>query len=226
MNVWMSIDPKPALGTLYSFRRCPYAIRARLALKSAGLAIELREVALRDKPQEMLTLSPKGSVPVMHLADGRVIDESLLIMEWALSVADPQGWLIDQAHDEARIAHPLIERNDQDFKRLLDRYKYADRYPERSAASYRDESVDTHLNSLEARLSRSPHLTGDRPSLVDAALLPFVRQFAQVDTAWFDSAPLPSLRRWLQEWLASALFVATLGPALAPWKPGDAPIRL
>ena len=192
---------------LYSFRRCPYAIRARLALWQAGVVVALREVVLRDKPAHLLEISPKGTVPVLRLPDGRVLEESLDIMLWALRQNDPDGWLT--AGDGAEQA-ALISRNDVDFKPLLDRYKYAERFPEKPAVAWRKAAITAHLADLETRLTGQAYLFGDTPSLADAALLPFVRQFAAVDPAWFDTAPLPALRRWLNAWLDSPLFAAVM----------------
>lgn len=203
-----------ALPLLYSFRRCPYAIRARLALRQAGVAVQLHEVSLRDKPAAMLALSPKGTVPVLQLPDGAVLDESLDIMLWALAQSDPAGWQAGAKTVDAR-AMALIARNDGPFKALLDRYKYANRYPEFPAAHYRDEAVALHLAPLDAQLAAQsdaarPGLLGTRVSLVDAAIFPFVRQFAAVDADWFATSPLPALRGWLQRWLDSALFQAVM----------------
>ena len=192
---------------LYSFRRCPYAIRARLALWQAGVVVALREVVLRDKPAHLLEISPKGTVPVLCLPDGRVLEESLDIMHWALRQNDPDGWL--SVGDSAEQA-ALVARNDTDFKPLLDRYKYAERFPEQPAKAWREAAIAVHLADLEARLADRAYLFGDTPSLADAALFPFVRQFAGVDPAWFDAAPLPALRRWLGAWLASPLFAAVM----------------
>ena len=185
---------------LYSFRRCPYAIRARLALKASGLPVVVREIVLRDKPAEMLALSPKGTVPVLHLPDGSVIDQSLDIMRWALAQHDPQGWL--SAAPEPDVQH-WTTLNDIAFKPLLDRYKYPERHPEHPASHWRDQGVETLLAPMEARLQGQPQLLGPHVSLADMALLPFVRQFAQVDAAWFSQAPLPGVQRWLAEHLAS-----------------------
>ena len=199
---------------LYSFRRCPYAIRARLALQQAAIAVEPREVVLRDKPAEMLAISPKGTVPVLQLTDGTVIDESLDIMHWALRRNDPQGWL-DAAPADAQAA--WIERNDHDFKPSLDRYKYSERFPERPVEAWRDAAIKALLAPLDARLEENAYLFGARPSLADAALFPFVRQFAAVDRAWFSQTPLAALQRWLDGWLGSALFGAVMVKR-APWR--------
>lgn len=192
---------------LYSYRRCPYAIRARLALWQAGVRVQLHEVSLRDKPAEMLRLSPKGTVPVLVLPGGKVIDQSLDIMRWALRQNDPEGWLTAAPAHEMQA---LIEQNDGPFKALLDRYKYPERHPERSAQAYRDEASQRFLQPLDAGLAQHPALLGDRTSLTDMALLPFVRQFAQVDRAWFDAQPWPHLGAWLEAGLNSPLFLTVM----------------
>lgn len=196
-----------ALPILYSFRRCPYAIRARLALAHAGVAVEMREVALRDKPAAMLALSPKGTVPVLHLPDGRVLDESLDIMRWALQPHDAGGWL---ARAETPGHAALLAAADGPFKHWLDRYKYFNRFPERSQADYRLEAEHCLLAPLEAQLSQSPWLGGPTPCLTDAAIFPFVRQFAGVDDGWWATATWAATRAWLQTWLASDLFARVI----------------
>lgn len=201
-------DTMSTLPLLFSYRRCPYAIRASLALWQAGVAVQVHEVSLRDKPAELLRLSPKGTVPVLHLPDGTVLEQSLEIMRWALTQHDPEGWL-QAAPMEAMLA--LIAQNDDPFKQLLDRYKYAERHPERTASEWRDEAVRTHLADLDARLHHQPCLFGPHWSLTDMALLPFVRQFAQVDRAWFDATPtLHALRAWLQRGLDLPLFATVM----------------
>lgn len=199
--------------TLYTFRRCPYAIRARLAIAASGVLVQQQEVALRHKPPEMLALSPKGTVPVLHTADGRVIDQSLDIMRWALQQHDPRGWL-DQAESTESLA--LIGLNDGPFKQALDRYKYPERHPDQPAAHWREQGVATLLADLEQRLQAHPQLLGDRVGLVDMALLPFVRQFAKVDEAWFDQAPLPALRQWLHQHLSDPLFESVMQKPESP----------
>ncbi|MDP1928450.1 MAG: glutathione S-transferase [Thiobacillus sp.] len=210
----------PTLPVLYSFRRCPYAIRARLALKLAGIALEVREVALRDKPAAMLALSPKGTVPVLQLPDGRVLEQSLDIMRWALGQSDPEIWRMDDATGQA-----LIALNDGAFKQLLDDYKYAAPQSMHPAEHSRDEAVDLFIAPLNRRLSQTPYLLGETASLADLAIVPFVRQFAGVDPGWFLAAPFPALRRWLDAWTQSALFVSIM-PRLDPWQPGDPPTTL
>ncbi len=182
---------------LYSFRRCPYAIRARLALAVSGVAVEHREVKLRDKPAEMLTASPKGTVPVLVLPDGAVIDESIDIMRWALARNDPEGWL---AGDDVE----LIAANDGAFKFHLDRYKYAERYLS-DDVDHRAAGLGI-LAGYEQRLRERPYLGGDQFGLADAAILPFVRQFAAVDRDWFAAQDLARVQRWLAAFVGSALF--------------------
>ena len=191
-------------GVLYSFRRCPYAMRARMALRYSGVAVQIIEVSLKAKPAEMLALSPKGTVPVLSV-DGRVIDESLAIMGWALAQNDPEGWLLED--DGATQA--LIEENDQGFKYQLDRYKYAERYPEQPMEHYRAEG-EVFLSKLEGLLAQREYLLAGHLSLADVALAPFVRQFAHVDREWFGQAPYPRLQNWLQRFLESPLFIAVM----------------
>ncbi len=210
--------PIPGGATiLYSFRRCPYAIRARLAIKVAGVRVALREVVLRDKPAALLALSPKATVPVLQLPDGRVLEQSLDIMRWALGTNDPQRWLRPQEQEET---HALIALNDGPFKQALDRYKYASRHPERPPHAWRDDAVDLMLAPLNARLADRPFLLRDTPSLADMAIVPFVRQFAAVDAGWFDSAPLQPLQAWMTRIVSSALFDAAMSKFTA-WRPGD-----
>lgn len=197
--------------TLYSFRRCPYAMRARMALAVSGVCSELREVSLRDKPQAMLDASPKGTVPVLVLQDGTVLEESVAIMRWALGQDDPEGWL---ERDDAE----LIARNDGPFKRDLDGYKYNER-DSAEALSFREKGC-AFLETLDGRLAADGQLCGSRRGFADMAIMPFIRQFASVDRAWFDRQPLPHLRKWLDEHLASDLF-RTIMVRHDPWKAGQ-----
>ena len=187
---------------LYSFRRCPYAMRARMALRYSGVPLSIVEVSLKAKPAEMLAASPKATVPVLVCADGSVIEQSLDIMHWALARHDPDNWL--QPGCAA-----LIEENDTRFKVLLDRYKYAIRYPEHPMEYYRAQGAE-FLQRLEDVLARSPYLAGPALSLADVALAPFVRQFAHVDRDWFEQAPYPRLNAWLERFLASELFSSVM----------------
>ena len=208
-----------ALPVFYSFRRCPYAIRARLALAVSGVSYELREVALKNKPLEMLSVSPKGTVPVLVLPGGQVIDESLDIMRWALTQSDPPGWLYRGSTDDVQA---LISANDGPFKHALDRYKYPNRYPVESrgdTASFvlaHRNAAAWRLQTLDARLEKG-WLCGDQAGLADMACLPFVRQFAHTDAAWFTAQPWPHLQRWLAEFEASELFKHVMGK-YQPWQ--------
>lgn len=190
------------LPILYSFRRCPYAMRARLALHASAQPYLLREVVLKDKPAEMLALSPKGTVPVLHLADNSVIDESLDVMLWALGAADPKAWLTGYDGD-------LIQRCDTDFKPHLDRYKYATRYPGADPLEHR-AAGETFLRDLDSRLAHTPYLMGETFSITDAATLPFVRQFALTDWTWFYTTPHTHVHAWLDRFLDSETFAAVM----------------
>ena len=203
---------------LYSFRRCPYAMRARMAIMYSGVVVELREVVLRDMPAHMLAVSPKATVPVLQLPDGEVVDESIDIMHWALQKNDPDGWASSGLRDQC---DALVEENDRDFKTHLDHYKYSDRYPEFGAEKYRDDAM-VFLDKLEAQLSTSTYLLRDKVSLADVAILPFVRQFSMVDKPWFDSVALPHLQTWLAQFLSSTLFTAVMQKYPA-WKEADSP---
>ena len=194
------------LGILYSFRRCPYAMRARLALAYCvePEQFELREVVLKDKPQAMLDISPKATVPVLQLTDDRVLEESLDIMQFALSNAPDLSQTLYPNHLQDDI-NELIEFNDGPFKWALDRYKYADRYEE-SEAFYREQG-EVFLTQLNARLEHSSFLMGEEVTLADLAIFPFVRQFAHVNKAWFEASPYTHLQTWLGDWLDSPLFI-------------------
>lgn len=206
------------IPVLYTFRRCPYAMRARLALAVSGLPCEQREITLRQKPPEMLAASPKGTVPVLVLPDGAVIDESLAIMQWALAQQDPEGWLRGDAQTlQASLA--LIAHNDGPFKRDLDRYKYPNRFLDGPSVATGDavtafahghRAAGTQwLHQLEGALqstAKAQWLLGPQCALVDMALLPFVRQFAHVDPVWFATQPWPALATWLTRFEASQRF--------------------
>lgn len=194
---------QPEQPVLYSFRRCPYAMRARLALLYANQTVEHREVILKDIPQQMIDISPKATVPVMQLADGTVIDESLDIALWALEQQDPLSLLGSLAQLSDMLS--LINDNDNDFKGWLDQYKYADRFPEQTPEYYREQG-EVFLQKLENRLSRHPFLFGVEIRLADIAIMPFVRQFAHVDKQWFEAADYPYLQRWLKARLESDEF--------------------
>jgi len=193
------------IAILYSFRRCPYAMRARLSIVISNIKVELREVELRDKPSSLIEMSAKGTVPVLITADRNVIDESLDIMFWSLQQSDPDGWLDNMTIQQKELAQQLIQQNDTEFKYYLDHYKYADRYPDYSKEYYR-QKAEQFLLLLEDRLATNNYLMSSVISLADMAILPFIRQFAFVDKAWFDSSPYPRVRAWLQDFIESPLF--------------------
>jgi glutathione S-transferase len=217
------------LPILYSFRRCPYAMRVRMALRYAGIRYELREVVLRDKPSALLEISPKATVPVLQLAD-RVLEESLEIVSWALQQHDPDGWL----QPDVAIRHELIRMCDEQFKPYLDGYKYAQDDVQRFVRHR--HAGEQFLRNLEKNLeqcraacavglqgadsSKEMFLAGDHLSVVDVCVFPFVRQFAHVDKSWFDAAPYPCLQKWLQCRLDSHLF-QTVMTKYPQWREGD-----
>jgi glutathione S-transferase len=208
---------------LYSFRRCPYAMRARLALHVSGMVVEIREVSLRNKPESMLLASPKGSVPVLALPNGKVIDESWDIMQWALRQHDPDNWLGEnEVYLDAAI--PLLNENDSTFKAALDRYKYFERYPEHPQNFYRAQG-EVFLQQLETRLCSKKFLLSDTLSSADAAIFPFVRQFAEVDKEWFAQSPYIALQLWLANFLHSNAFAAVM-KKYPVWQLDNAPILM
>lgn len=186
---------------LYSFRRCPYAIRARMAIAYSQQKVVLREVELNNKPKAMVELSAKGTVPVLQLSNSELIDESLDIMVWALEQSDPDNWLTEDLPEQLN----LIDENDFDFKIWLDKYKYADRFPQQSSDYYRQKG-DDFLFKLESKLQTSRYLFGQKISLADIAIFPFVRQFAAVNHDLFAASPFPLLQAWLAKFTNSALF--------------------
>jgi glutathione S-transferase len=203
---------------LYSFRRCPYAMRARMALVYSQTVVEIREIVLRDKPISMLEQSPKGTVPVVILNDGDLLEESLDIMHWALSKNDPEKWLPNTKTLNTEMAD-LIKQCDGEFKMNLDHYKYADRFPEHSASDYR-QLGEGFLKILNQQLSTQAYLYGDRASIADIAIFPFIRQFAHVDKVWFDQSEYVHLKTWLAHHLASEYFLSTM-QKFPQWKEGD-----
>ncbi|WGK61601.1 glutathione S-transferase [Halopseudomonas sp. SMJS2] len=208
-----------SLPRLYSFRRCPYAMRARLGLLFAELKVELREVVLKNKPAQMLAISPKGTVPVLELAEDDsserlVIEESRQIVEWALRQNDPKGLLnIDLVS-----ANTLIDQNDNEFKHWLDRYKYVDRHPELTQSEYRQQG-EVFLQVLEQLLAKNKYLLGSNISIADIGIMPFVRQFAHVDQEVFYSLPYPNLQQWLRDWLEHPVFQHVM-IKFQPWQEG------
>ena len=203
---------------LYSFRRCPYAIRARIAILTSGINVEIREITLKDKPSALMRSSSKATVPVLITADKRIIDESIDIMNWALKQSDPEK-LLPSDTKEKQLTSELTKNNDHIFKHFLDRYKYSDRYPENSELYYRQQAELTLIN-LEHHLTHNTYLVSNRLTMVDVALLPFIRQFAFVNKAWFDEAPYPKIQAWLEQFITSELFNSSM-VKLAPWQQGD-----
>lgn len=190
---------------LYSYRRCPYAMRARMALDYANIQVEIRDIQLRDKPQHMLSISPKGTVPVLILPDGHVYEQSLDIMHWALHQFDPQGWLqADQSTTSA-----LITQNDTSFKSALDRYKYPERFPEQLQQAHREDG-EVLLQRLETHLIQTQFLVANHMTLADIAIFPFIRQFAAVDALWFSQCPYTNLSVWLNGLSHAELFIRSM----------------
>lgn len=186
---------------LYTFRRCPYAMRARLAIAISEIKVEEREVALSNKPAELLVCSPKATVPVLELVDKTVIDESRDIMLWALKQKDPQGWLLASTEETDR----LINFNDDNFKEYLDSYKYSSRFPEEKMEVFREKGEE-FLKVLEEYLNKSKYLLSDSVSLADMAIFPFIRQFAYVDQDWFAQSEYVKLQLWLKGIQNTSLF--------------------
>jgi glutathione S-transferase len=194
------MTPRPLL---YTYRRCPYAMRARMALLQAAVAFDAHEIALRDKPAALLEASPKGTVPVLVLPGAGVIDQSLDIMRWALAPSDASAWWHRAQSD---VCQAFIARVDGPFKQQLDAYKYPERHAGQDRAGPRDEAAAGLLQALERRLAQQRFLGGAEPCAADLAVFPFVRQFRAVDDTWFDAQAWPAMQQWLRGWLASALF--------------------
>jgi len=186
---------------LYSFRRCPYAMRARMAIAVSGEQVQLREIVLRDKPDEMIEASPKATVPVL-VNDDEIVDESLAVMRWALGRNDPEAWLKNADFS-------LIEENDGPFKHHLDRYKYSTRYEDVDAQEHRSKGME-FLQKLETRLNASPYLAGQSRGLADIAIFPFVRQFRIADKEWFDQSEIPKVQLWLKQLMESDIFLSVM----------------
>ena len=205
------------LPCLYSFRRCPYAMRARMALLYSAIRVELREVKLSAMPAELLNISSKATVPVMRINDGTVFSESLDIMYWALSISDPQQWLMEDVESQE-----LIRQNDVEFKPLLDNYKYAERFSQNSQLEHRN-LAEKFVASLESRLSGNTWLFDDRLTISDVAIMPFIRQFAGVEPQWFAQCKYDGVRRWLNQQIASELFQSVMHKYVF-WQSGDEPV--
>lgn len=207
------------LPILYSFIRCPYAMRARYALVYSNIKCILREVDLKNKPIELLKVSPKGTVPVLHLPNGKVIDQSLDIIHHALQQNDPQGISIIDAEDQSVIDR-LIDKNDKVFAPLLNKYKYFTRHPEETQSSYR-EQIELHfLQQMNTQLELFPYLIGQKPSVADIAIFPFIRQFTLVDPDWSLSLHYKSLANWLEKFTKDPSFEIIMQKNL-PWFLGD-----
>jgi glutathione S-transferase len=194
------------LPILYSFRRCPYAIRARMAIHYAGIQVELREVELKNKPATMLAVSSKGTVPVLLDTDGTVIEESLEVIYWALEQNDPEGWINPATLPKAKT---LIDKNDNEFKGWLDKYKYHVGYPQHPPEYYRDH-CEIFFALLNAQLAQYQYLLGEQITIADIAIFPFIRQCALVDETWFKRTPYPNLHRWLTAFLQSKTFLSVM----------------
>jgi glutathione S-transferase len=209
------------LPVLYSFRRCPYAMRARLALQASGQSCALREVVLAQKPRALLDVSSKATVPVLVLPDGFVLEQSLDIMRWALQRHDPWAWLPDPGKAVQQCEQD-IANNDGPFKYHLDRYKYPHRFGLTDGRADRDAAA-VWLRQWDQRLQSQPALAGSQWGLADAALAPFVRQLAHTDAPWFADQPWPALRHWLAAFESSDLFAAVMDKRAA-WHPNDTEI--
>ena len=217
----MNTSIKTMRPILYTFRRCPYAMRARLAIKYSGIEVELREVDLNNIPAALAEVSADDTVPLLVLPDGKVIDESWDIVKWAVHTNDPNNWL--GTNDSFELdAEMLIETNDYSFKQDLDHYKYVDRYPEYPMEHYRSLGEE-FIEELEEKLAKTRYLDADTLSICDIAVFPFIRQFVAVDQEWFDTAPYPNVRNWLNSLIESDLFLSVMDK-YPLWQEGDEPI--
>ena len=212
----MDHKSKNNLPILYSFRRCPYAMRARMAIHISDQRCELREVLLRNKPPSMLQYSAKGTVPVLILQDGKVIDESLDVIDWALNLNDPDDW---QRSKDTKKTKELIKINDGEFKYHLDRYKYSKRYDNEDPEFHRKKCLK-FIESINNELNNSKYIFDDNISYADIVLLPFIRQFRIADIEWFDSLPYDNLKKWLSSFLNSSLLNSIM-KKYDLWKEGD-----
>tara|TARA_R110001583_G_scaffold3967_7_gene23912 strand:- start:4845 stop:5528 length:684 start_codon:yes stop_codon:yes gene_type:complete len=203
------VNTETTLPVLYSLRNCPYAMRARIAIFKAKQIVMLRDIVLSNKPKEMLAASPKATVPVLVLANGTVVEESLAIMLWALNETDPDDLLQSQNEHELSIMLNLIKSFDYDFKVCLEQYKCAKRYRESNIIECRVE-CEQFIQTLENRLSRHDFLISNTESLADIALLPFIRQFARIERQWYLQSPYPKVRQWLNNYLQSPMFTKVM----------------
>ncbi len=204
-NLDKNLSPKNTLPVLYSLQNCPYAMRARLTLLLSEQDIIIRAITLKDKPQTMLKASPKGTVPVLVLTDGTVIEESMEIMLWALEQSDPNNLLPQDKPDIQQAIIKLIQRGDDEFKHPLEQYRAAKRYHRDSEIHWR-EQCESFIEELEQRLSTNSYFVGNSASLADYSFIPFMRQFGRVDRKWFANAPYPNVKAWLSTQLQSRLY--------------------
>lgn len=200
------------LPILYSLQHCPYAMRARLGLLMAQQQVLLRAIVMKNKPEEMLAVSPKGTVPVLLLPDNSVVDESLDIMMWALQKNDPEDLLHKHRPEDLTEAIELIRRNDKEFKPQLEIYKKAKRFRLENVIEER-QKCEIFITELEQKLASNGFFIGHKAGIIDYALLPFVRQFSRVNRSWFMQAPYPNLRAWLETHMQSRLY----GKAMAKY---------
>ena len=206
---------------LYSFRRCPYAMRARLAIKTSGIKVELREIKLQNKPKAFLNISPKATVPLLHLSKGKILDESLDIMEWALKINDPLNWLSTTELDNIR-TFKLLNQLEKEFKMNLDKYKYSSRFEDKNPKFYRDKNL-VYLTNINNLLQRTKCINSDKLSLADYAIYPFIRQYRNVDKKWFDSLEFDFLKSWLNDLIDSDYFLSIM-KKFEVWDPINNPI--
>ena len=207
---------KNNLPILYSFRRCPYAMRARMAIHISSQKCEIREVLLRDKPPSMLEYSSKGTVPVLVLQSGEVIDESLDVIDWALNLNDPDNWQRSKNNEKTK---ELIKINDGEFKYHLDRYKYSKRYDNEDPEFHRKKCL-SFIEKVNSELQNSKYIFDDEISYIDISLLPFIRQFRIADNEWFDELPYENVKSWLSNFLNSELLKSIMSK-YDLWKEGD-----
>ena len=212
----MDHKSKNNLPILYSFRRCPYAMRARMAIHISSQKCEIREVLLRDKPPSMLEYSSKGTVPVLVLQSGEVIDESLDVIDWALNLNDPDNWQRSKNNEKTK---ELIKINDGEFKYHLDRYKYSKRYDNEDPEFHRKKCLK-FIESINNELNNSEYIFDDNISYADIVVLPFIRQFRIADIEWFDSLPYDNLKKWLSSFLDSSLLNSIM-KKYDLWQEGD-----
>ena len=215
------MDANKNYPILYSFRRCPYAMRARLAIKASGLIVEIREVELKNKPKEFLNISPKATVPIVCISSKQIIEESLDIMEWALKINDPLKLLKHKKLNRIEI-HSILNKLENEFKQNLDRYKYSSRFDLPNPELYRDKNLQT-LNEFNNLLQNNKGIYSSNLSLLDYAVFPFVRQFRNVNSVWFDSLELKFLQTWLYELIDSDEF-SSIMKKYEIWKPNQKPI--